>query len=158
MRIWNKQSIYKELEEQLIITTKEVYDFITRDDRVILKVTEWCKKEACWDRAVKEDWTITESFIKTLISKEQSANEKIEAYKDQELENELNYELKVYSIGKEYWNKLLLWGTERRLITTREKNILTKLANFENTGALPTTSQCKAILKTKERLENNGFV
>ncbi|MCS4585983.1 hypothetical protein FZ990_12395 [Clostridium perfringens] len=54
MRIWNKQSIYKELEEQLIITTKEVYDFITRDDRVTLNVTEWCKKEACWDRAKKK--------------------------------------------------------------------------------------------------------
>ncbi|AQW26296.1 AIPR family protein [Clostridium perfringens] len=158
MRIWNKQSIYKELEEQLIITTKEVYDFITRDDRVTLNVTEWCKKEACWDRAKKENWTISENFIKTLISKEQSVSEKIEAYKDQELENELNYEMKVYSIGSQYWNKLLLWGIEKRLITAREQNILMKLSNFEKTGALPTTSQCKAILKTKERLENNGFV
>lgn len=158
MRIWNKQSIYKELEEQLVITTKEVYDFITRDDRVTLNVTEWCKKEICWDRAKKENWTINENFIKSLISKEQSVKDKIEAYKDQKLENEINYEMKVYSIGSQYWNKLLLWGIEKKLITTREQNILMKLSNFEKVGILPTTSQCKAILKTKERLESNGFI
>lgn len=158
MRIWNKQSIYKELENQLVITTKEVYDFITRDDRVTLNVTEWCKKEACWERAKKEKWTISEKFIKTLISKEQSTSEKIEAYKDQKLENELNYEMQVCSIGSEYWNKLLLWGIGKKLITAREQNILMKLSNFEKTGVLPTTSQCKAILMTKERLESKGFL
>lgn len=43
--IWNNQKINSILERQLIVTTKEVFDFITKDDRLTLNVTEWCKKE-----------------------------------------------------------------------------------------------------------------
>lgn len=67
-KIWNNQEIYKELEDQIIVTTREVYDFITREDRDTLNVTEWCKKDMCWERSKKEHWTINNSFVQTLIS------------------------------------------------------------------------------------------
>src|SRR5665213_3345181 len=43
LKIWNTQSLSPELEAQIIKTTREVFDFITRDDRTTLNVTEWCK-------------------------------------------------------------------------------------------------------------------
>ena len=67
-RIWNNQEIYKELEDQIIVTTREVYDFITREDRDTLNVKEWCKNDMCLERAKKEHWTINNSFVQTLIS------------------------------------------------------------------------------------------
>ena len=68
LKIWNSQTIFPELEEQIKILSKEVYEFITRNDRLTENVTEWCKKEKCWEKAQITKWTITDSFIDTLIS------------------------------------------------------------------------------------------
>lgn len=51
-------------------TTKETLEFINSTDRVILNVTEWCKKDACWERAKKINFELIDEFVKTLIDKE----------------------------------------------------------------------------------------
>ncbi len=63
-KIWNTQSLSEELESQLIKTTNEVFDFITRDDRTTLNVTEWCKKEDCWKRAKNFEFTLLDKFCR----------------------------------------------------------------------------------------------
>ena len=55
------QDIYEELEDQLKVLTKEVYDFIT-GPRETENVTEWCKKEICWIRAKSKVWTFNDPF------------------------------------------------------------------------------------------------
>ena len=44
IRIWNLQSVYPELANQIRRLCTEVYEFITRDDRKTENVTQWCKQ------------------------------------------------------------------------------------------------------------------
>lgn len=69
-RIWNEQNIYKEFYNQLIKTTYEIYNFITRDDRLTLNVTEWCKKEECWNRASNFGFELLDEFVDSLVDKD----------------------------------------------------------------------------------------
>ena len=158
MRIWNRQALYEEFKNQLIITTKEVYNFITKEDRITLNVTEWCKKDVCWDRAKKENWTISKQFIKTLISKTQAKSDQTNAYKEQKMENELNCEIEVTKLGSKYWSNMLKWGLEKKMLSPIEQSILKIASNFDKTGKIPSFTQCKTLLKAKERFELEGFM
>ena len=100
--IWNNQKINSILERQLIVTTKEAFDFITRDDRLTLNVTEWCKKELCWERAQNTSFTLNEEFIDNLIDISEENQEQSDAKKDRKTENQLNYEIEVVKLGTKY--------------------------------------------------------
>lgn len=156
-RIWNTQSIYKELEEQLIVTTKEVYYFITREDRVTLNVTEWCKKELCWQRAKKEKWTINEKFLRTLVEKNYCNEGKSQANKEQKIKNEINEEIEVIELGASYWKSMYMWIKDKKILTPREMNILSIASSFDSTGKLPTAKQCKVLILIKEKAKMEGF-
>ena len=156
-QIWNKQKLYNELEEQLIITTKEVYDFITRDDRITQNVTEWCKKDICWERAKSENWTITKKFIDSLTNLEEENQELEDGKKDRKMQNELNAEIEVINLGVDYWKNVLQWGLERKLISPIEQSFLEVAINFEKTLRPPSSKQAKKILEIREKLYSEGL-
>ena len=156
-QIWNKQKLYNELEEQLIITTKEVYDFITREDRITQNVTEWCKKDICWERAKSENWTITKKFIDSLTNLEEENQELEDGKKDRKMQNELNAEIEVINLGVDYWKNVLQWGLERKLISPIEQSFLEVAINFEKTLRPPSSKQAKKILEIREKLYSEGL-
>ena len=156
-KIWNQQGIYNELSEQLIVTTKEVYDFITRDDRPTQNVTEWCKKEACWKLACQQEWTFLDKFIKTLISKDDEISEQTIARKEQTLNNDINAEIEVIQMGSIYWQKIRQWGVTNGVLTPVQNNILQIACNYEQTGMLPTAKQAKIILDVRKKLYKEGM-
>ena len=156
-KIWNEQRIYIKLEKQIATLSKEVFEYITREDRLTLNVTEWCKKEICWKNALKEKWTINNDFIMTLIPKE-SENEEIKnEIKNRKIENEINSEMEVIKLGSEFWAKLLIWGKERKIISPIEESILKVAASFETTGKTPSARQCNSLLKIKEKAYDEGY-
>ena len=65
-----------------------------------LNVTEWCKKETCWERAKIEDFTILDNFIDSLVDCSEELKEEINAKKERKEINQLNAEIEV--IGKVY--------------------------------------------------------
>ncbi len=153
--IWNNQKINSILERQLIVTTKEVFDFITIDDRLTLNVTEWCKKELCWERAQNTSFTLNEEFIDNLIDISEENQEQSDAKKDRKTENQLNYEIEVVKLGTEYWKSVLEFGKNNRLLTPMEEDILKVATNLNY--KLPSSKQAKLILEIRNRLYENGL-
>lgn len=157
LRIWNTQSISSELESQLIKTTKEVFDFITRDDRTTLNVTEWAKKEECWKRAESFDFTLLETFTDTLISSVDEQVEKEIAQKEQKVSNQVNAEIELINLGADYWQKVLDFGRNDRLLSEMEDGLLSVAASFETTGRIPSDKQAKLIMQIRNRLYDEGL-
>ena len=155
--IWNKQKLYREIEEQLIVTTKEIYEFITREDRTTLNVTEWCKKETCWERAKNEKWTINESFVSSLVDNSETKEEMLESKKERKIINELNLEMEVVRLGADYWREVVKWGLERKLINPIEQSFLEVAANFDKTFKTPSNKQAKKIFEIREKLYEEGM-
>ena len=155
-RIWNMQDIYEELEDQILILAKEVYDFIT-GPRPTENVTEWCKKEACWTRAKSQVWTINDPFIYTLVSGEKVRNEIKEEKNNRKIANEVDALKEIISRGTEYWKKVLEWGTSRHLLLDKEISIIKMVINMNITGRIPTDRQAKVVITARERLVKEGM-
>ena len=157
IRIWNSQGIYDELKNQMYVLCNEVYAFITRDDRLTENVTEWCKKEICWERAQKEEWTIQPPFLKTLVEKEELKDEDHEAKEQQKREGEIDVLKYIITAGSDYWKKVLQWGTQRHLLSDMEISILKLVCNISVTGRTPSSKQAQVIMRMRSRLINEGM-
>lgn len=156
-KIWNEQKIYKGLHEQLLKTTKEMLNFITRDDRLTLNVTEWCKKEECWKRASNYNFELIDSFVQSLIDISIIKQDELESKKDRKLENEINADVEVINLGQDYWEKVYKWGIEQKILTPFESDLLKIASSFMNTGKIPSSKQCNSILTIKNRLIQEGM-
>ncbi len=157
LRIWNTQSISSELEAQILKTTREVFDFITRDDRTTLNVTQWCKQEDCWKRAQSFDFTLLEKFTDTLISTGDEQEEKIIAQKEQKVINQISAEIELVKLGADYWKKVLYFGRNDRLLSEMEDGLLSVAANFDTTSRIPSDKQAKLIMQIRKRLFDEGL-
>lgn len=157
LKIWNNQSLSSELEAQIIKTTREVFDFITRDDRTTLNVTEWCKKEDCWKRAQNYNFTLLGSFVESLINTSDEFEEKVVAQKEQKVSNEINAEIELINLGADYWRHVQEFGRNDKLLSEMEDGLLTVAANFETTGRIPSDKQAKLIMQIRNRLFDEGL-
>ena len=156
-RIWNLQDVYPELEKQLTVLWPEVYDFITDDDRPTQNVTEWCKRKECWEQAKKRKWTILPEFLDTLIAKETLKAAEKDAKADQKVKNEVDDFKFVWSAGKTYWQKVLDWGNDRKLLYHAEQDILKMCVDMYDSAHTPTDKQVKVAMKAREKLIKEGM-
>lgn len=157
LKIWNSQSLSPELEMQIIKTSREVFDFITRDDRTTLNVTEWCKKEDCWKRAQNHNFAILNEFVDSLVGSSTELEEKEIAQKEQKVSNAVNAEIELINLGADYWRKVLAFGRNDRLLSEMEEGLLSVAANFDTTGRIPSDKQAKLIMQIRNRLFDEGL-
>lgn len=155
-RIWNSQSIYEELEDQIKVLAKEVYDFIT-GPRETENVTEWCKKEVCWSRAKSKIWTFNDPFIYTLISKDKIEQEVKEEKATRKIANEVDALKEIIARGTGYWKRMLEWGLSNRALSEKEVSILKMVINMNVTGRIPTDKQAKVVMNARDRMIKEGM-
>ena len=157
IKIWNQQEIYPELEQQIRVLCTQVYEFITRDDRLTENVTQWCKQARCWELAQRQDWNILPTFLRTLIEAEEIKSEEKTAKEERKVETEIDALKFIMGAGRDYWEKVYSWGADRKLLTEMDSSILKLVINMNVTGRIPSVKQAKVVLKTRERLIAEGM-
>lgn len=155
-RIWNDQAVYEELEEQIDIIQEEVHNFIT-GPRSTENVTEWCKKELCWEMAQKQMWTINDDFVASLISKEEAEKEDKDSGDKQKIANEISALKEIFSRKQNYWKEVLAWGKQRNMLTDKEISILNLTVNMFVTGRTISDKQAQVVIATRKKLIDNGM-
>jgi hypothetical protein len=155
-RIWNTQDIYEELEDQISVLVGEVYRYIT-GPRDTENVTEWCKKEACWLKAKSQVWTFNDPFSYSLVSAEDVTREVKEEKATRKIANEVDMLKEIFARGSSYWEKVLRWGKERKLLNEKEESILQMVVNMNITGRVPTDRQAKVVMQAREKLIKEGM-
>ena len=153
MRIWNEQTIFPELREQIEILCTQVYEFIT-GERGTENVTEWCKREACWTKAQSQPWKITREFLDTLILREEQEIHEKEAKEERQVNNEIDLYSSILQRGTFYWEQVYQWGAQRNLLSSQEMTYL----RYAITGRLPNNIKVlKSIVQIRERLIEDGM-
>ena len=157
IKIWNQQEIYPELEQQIRVLCTQVYEFITREDRLTENVTQWCKQARCWELAQRQDWNILPTFLRTLIEAEQIKSEEKTAKEERKVEAEIDALKFIMGAGRDYWENVYSWGADRKLLSEMDSSILKLVINMNVTGRIPSVKQAKVVLKTRERLIAEGM-
>lgn len=155
MTIWTRQKLPDTLKKTLIDLSELVYYKITDSQRGIENVTQWCKRDACWDSVQSISFELPAEIENYLIGHEEERSARREAKADQRVVFENETMSIVVGIPAEQWKNALAFASSRRLVSPDEMTALGIAAQLPQ--KVPTPFQCQKLLAVLKRLEEEGF-
>lgn len=159
LKIWNKQSVPNEVETALALTAKLVHDDIIMPQEGISNVTEWCKKEGCWqrlkDKIGKLDSILPDEFKDSLIYKDRIVEEKKTAKNVQKIDDGIAAQRRVLEISGSEWKKLLEQCVQKRILTPKEIGILQIAVQIPN--KIPSEKQSFILIEILDKAKREGI-
>lgn len=154
--IWSRQQIPDVVTNELVKITKFVFDTITDPGRKTINVTQWCKRDACWDEVKKCPISLSSSLEKALLSNDEQKHAEKDAKKDQKLNSDIEIQSQVINLGAEYWKKVYVFVLEKKVSHTPDQDRALNFA-MQLPRKLPNPYQCRLLLLLLEEAEQNGF-
>ena len=153
--IWRRQAPTPPMETALITVAEAVHDVLTDPPSGISNVTEWAKKQACWERVRQLVVAWPQPFLDNLISAEERQDAARGARREQRELNGMEIQIAVVNAGPAFWADVLAWGSKRGLLTPTEAGVLRMAAN--RTGRTPTERQCCKAVEILSKLQSEGY-
>jgi len=159
MRVWNHQAVSSELELVLKIASELAYEIIIHPPEGISNVTEWCKKELCWQRLKLKVNDLDKVFPKVieniLVDIDQVRYEDVQAKKTQKVDDGIKAQSRVLQISGDQWFSMLKKCLEKGILTEKEAGIM-KLAS-KMPLKLPSEKQSIVLISILEKAELEGI-
>ena len=153
--IWRRQSQGSALDEAVAVAAEQVHEVLVHPPVGISNVTEWAKKQACWERVrnLAIDWP--DAFVEGLISAQEQRDTARTARRDQRELNGIEAQIAVVNAGGQFWSDALAWGRVRRLLTPTETGILGVAARVPT--RTPTDKQSSKAIEILGKLHAEGY-
>ena len=155
--IWKRQETPIALTNLLLEIANEVNTCIRDTPPGLGNITEYCKKDLCWEKVknLEIDYDL-DRINKHLLSTEEDETRTVEARTKQKLTNILEIEIYVTKQKGPYWKEMLIWSHDKGLITPKEMSILEIASMMPR--KMPSPQQCKVLIDIEAKIEEEGFV
>ena len=152
---WRQQSPGSTVEDAITIAAARVHAVLVEPPAGISNVTEWAKKQACWERVRNLDIDWPDIFIAGLISAEEQRNVARTARREQRELNGIEAQIVVVNAGAQFWLDALEWGKAKRLLSPAETGILGVAARVPS--RTPTDKQSFKAIEILGKLNGAGY-
>ena len=160
IRVWNEQAVPEALNRAIEIAAKYVYDDIHDPPEGISNISEWCKKEGCWDSLLKDinrfQETLPSAFWEELVSQDSQREVEHDAKKIKKIDDGIIAQQKVVELGAEYWLRIEEGGKRISLFTDKELGALSVATKIPK--KIPSEKQCFILLDVQEKARLEGIV
>ena len=153
--VWRRQSDGPSLDDAIAIAATRVHDVLVHPPAGTSNVTEWAKKQACWERVRNVEINWPNAFIGGLTSAAEQRNIARTARLEQRQLNGIEAQIAVVNAGGKFWSDVLAWGTARRLLSPAETGILGVAARVPS--QTPTDRQSSRAIEILDRLHAEGY-
>ncbi|MEG2013056.1 MAG: AIPR family protein [Anaerovoracaceae bacterium] len=155
--IWGKQGFSSEVEKVLLLISKHVFDYITDDSRPVINVTEWCKRQACWDGCQKTHFELPDDIKEYLIYLDDKHDNVKDSKKDRKMVNGIELQAEVIKKGASFWKTVAGFMLEKKLLSSKDMGIL-QTAVAMDSGKIPSEKQAVVLIDILNRAKDEGFV
>ncbi|MBT7790351.1 MAG: AIPR family protein [Calditrichaeota bacterium] len=155
MRIWQAQQLSSPLERLLISIATKVNQMIQVTPDGITNVTEYCKKDLCWQKVGAMHVPLNEDISADLVSLNLVKELETEAVQIRKIDNGIQAQSYILENGAEYWRNLLQWGRQENLLSELDEGVLITAARIPN--RIPSEKQSLRILDVENRMIAEGF-
>ena len=153
--IWRRQALSAMMTDALATVARLSHDILTDPPEGIRNVTEWAKKQACWNRVRSLTARLPAEFEDELISEEEKKESDRNARKEQRTLNGIEAQITVVNAGGSFWADVIAWGRSRELLTPREAGILEVAAGIPQ--RTPSERQSAMAMKILTKLQSEGY-
>jgi len=153
---WEKQSVPDELMNQLSVVAEKVNEVLcSPPEGITSNVSEWAKKDACWDEVRKLKIPLSESARNMLIGKEESREREKEGRRIQKIDNAIHAQTYVLEKGADYWKQLRDWNRMAKKLSPKEFSILNIACSIPR--KYPSEKQAAVLMRAEHRALEEGF-
>ena len=153
--IWRRQGLPQAMAPALIVVAESVHEVLVSPAPGISNVTEWAKKQACWNRVSELVVAWPQPFLNGLITIDDRRDAARSARREQRQLNSVQAQIAVVNAGPAFWAAALAWGTERELLTPTEVKVLGAAAN--PAGRTLTDRQASRAVDALGKLQAEGY-
>jgi len=149
--IWKKQNISDALSETIDFLSYKVREFITATD---YNVTEWCKKEQCWNKLKQNNIILPSSISRELVDTNKTTSQFLRKLPDNKEKELLTY---IQGIDAKIWFSISKWGKLTKLLLPKERSLLYSIGKIISNKSTPTARQAKWAKEIYEKAIKFGF-
>jgi len=153
--IWAHGGISDALAEQLAVIAHAMHEVITDPRAGVQNVTEWSKRDQCWERAAAVRLELSDPMIGELVPRDEERAAERSARAQQRVDSGIDEQEAVVKLGQQYWQDARAWARERNFLTADDEVLLRLAAEY--LPGLPTDRQSRKLLRLKERFELEGL-
>jgi len=153
--IWTRQMIPAAVQNVLMELSEHVYSKLTDPTREVENVTQWCKREGCWNSVQCINYTLPREIEDCLIGKDEMRTVNRDAKADMRIEKDTDVMTRVVEIQSEQWQSVMNFATSKRMVSPEELTAL-KIA-CQLPTKVPNPIQCKKLIVVLDRLYEEGF-
>jgi len=157
-RTWQRQEPSSELLGALLTIGERVTRRIVESASAygIANVTEWCKRERCWeDLKSHVDTAAFDRLDSDLVSVETASSGRRSARKEQKVTNEVEAQTDVLKRGGAYWQHLTRWAEAGTSMTPSELEVLRIASRMPR--LIPTGPQSLKLLHVAAKAAEEGW-
>lgn len=156
-RIWKEQSVSDAVARQVLLAAEVVFRVLANPPEPWKNVTEWAKKERCWELVSEAPLELAQGLEGVLKPLQDERAERTLA-RDQAQEDDVigavTEAVKLRTDG--VWRRAFKWPGVRRLLSPVEFGILTTAAGARASW-VPSDLQAQRLLSALKKLREDGF-
>ncbi|MBR6655761.1 MAG: hypothetical protein IKL20_04075, partial [Alistipes sp.] len=155
--IWQKQEMYPALERELMRIAYSVHNFFEKEAQGGL-VRSMARKADTWSKCKSLDWSLSDEFISTLVSKSEMKQEEAAAKRERKFNSNIDASVEIFNLGADYWQKVYSDLSKEKIISYGDLSFISSIADYIRRASLPSAAQCKRLLKIVEKAEDKGYI
>ncbi|MCL1883070.1 MAG: AIPR family protein [Defluviitaleaceae bacterium] len=155
MGIWTRQTIPNAVKIALAELAELVYIKLTDPSRQIENVTQWCKREACWNNVQTVQYALVGEMQDCLITQDELRSVVSDAKVGRRIEKEVDEMTKVVEIQADQWHSIMNFAMNKKMVSTDELVALRIACQLPS--KIPNPVQNKKLLGVLDRVYEEGF-
>jgi hypothetical protein len=153
--LWKDQDVPKALQDAITLVATAVHQVIIQPPGSG-NVTEWCKKEACWEAVKKLEVSLPETLAPLLLGTGTAGklgNRGLDA--PDIAEQQLIHE--IASLAAETWFEIARWAKETANLLPWQRSLTVSLGKLASQEKPPSRKQAQRGMEILEEIERLGF-
>lgn len=155
--IWQKQTIYPELAEELMKLSFCTHNFLMEQANGGI-VRTISRTQAVWKNYQEYQYKLSDAFVATLVSIEEIKSVEKAAKRTHKFNSDVDVAVDVFKLGAEYWMKVYKDLLKENILSYGDCSFIKGIADYIAKMNLPSSSQCKRLIKIISKAEDKGYI
>jgi hypothetical protein len=124
LRIWERQEVGEAMLAEAVVIARVALGVLTSEDRLVLNVTEWAKRESAWKRLADAPYVLSDEFVLECIPIKTNAAGAKAVTVNSRFDPDVPEPIHVQEIDEQQWGAVRNFLSEKSLLSNSERRRL----------------------------------
>lgn len=155
--IWNKQTMYPQLQKELLRLAQITDKFLLAQANGGI-VRTISRNNTVWNSFKQEKYQLSDNFVASLVSIEETRAAESAAKREHKFNSNIEVGVEIFRLGSDYWMRVYSDLNKANLLSYADLEFIKSIAGYIAKMMLPSAKQCKRLMKIVNNAEDKGYI